>query len=469
MVGGLVCVGVAVALRLVGPMAVDRDRWLLVVLAGSAVCALAAWWVLRGPGPQSGAGRRALTLVVLGTILCQLPGLTSKPLSSTDAYRYVWDGRVQLAGVSPYRWAPGDDALARLRDPILFPGLGADDAGGLPTVREFPPDAPGELARLTRDDPRTPINRPRVVTIYPPVAETWFLLVASVTPWSAGTFGLQLGSALLAVLTTWMAGLVLRRQGRDPRWALLFGWAPLTAHEAANGAHVDMLAAALLVGTALVLAVPRPYSWRRRLAAGLLLGGAVSAKLLPTAALPAVAPLRGGQGRQWLVPVVAVLTTLVSYVPYVAGAGTLVFGFLPAYLAQEGFDSGSKYAVLAALHVPSGARTPVALVVLLVIAVLVARRTPSLSMAEGALVLLGSTMLVITPAYPWYLLPVLALAAVARRPEWIVAALPAYVANSVGAQLMEREVLWSAVALVVVGASLARRLRASGPRPAMSR
>jgi hypothetical protein len=42
-----------------------------------------------------------------------VPGL----FLSSDIYRYAWDGVVQHAGISPYRYAPGDPALSFLRAP----------------------------------------------------------------------------------------------------------------------------------------------------------------------------------------------------------------------------------------------------------------------------------------------------------------------------------------------------------------
>ncbi|MBB2901875.1 hypothetical protein FHR75_002690 [Kineococcus radiotolerans] len=105
-VAGAVSVAAAVAMLLVGPMGAARGPWLAVLLASWAAFGLSAWWALRAPAPAAArTRRRALGLVVLLAALCQLPALTSIPLSSTDAYRYVWDGRVQLAGVSPYRYA----------------------------------------------------------------------------------------------------------------------------------------------------------------------------------------------------------------------------------------------------------------------------------------------------------------------------------------------------------------------------
>jgi hypothetical protein len=43
-----------------------------------------------------------------------LLGLT--PTLSDDIHRYVWDGRIQQAGINPYAYAPDDEALASFRD-----------------------------------------------------------------------------------------------------------------------------------------------------------------------------------------------------------------------------------------------------------------------------------------------------------------------------------------------------------------
>jgi hypothetical protein len=61
------------------------------------------------------AARAPIWFVVLLTIAVQLPQLFLQPRTSDDAYRYIWDGRVLLAGVDPYRFVPLDSALAGLR------------------------------------------------------------------------------------------------------------------------------------------------------------------------------------------------------------------------------------------------------------------------------------------------------------------------------------------------------------------
>ncbi|HZG54621.1 MAG TPA: hypothetical protein VEZ40_21140, partial [Pyrinomonadaceae bacterium] len=69
-----------------------------IALAQCALYALAAWLIWRAR-----ARRSTLVLVVVFAALFRLSVLVAPPLLSDDVYRYVWDGRVQVAGVNPYR------------------------------------------------------------------------------------------------------------------------------------------------------------------------------------------------------------------------------------------------------------------------------------------------------------------------------------------------------------------------------
>jgi hypothetical protein len=59
---------------------------------------------------------RTIWLVLGVAVAMRLLTLTALPILLSDAYRYVWDGRVQLAGINPYRYLPVADELAFLRD-----------------------------------------------------------------------------------------------------------------------------------------------------------------------------------------------------------------------------------------------------------------------------------------------------------------------------------------------------------------
>jgi hypothetical protein len=415
-VGGVAAVGgcgVVIA-------ASTAHTWPNVVLMVGSLLVMAVVWRSKG-----------LTIagVMVVAALCQVPGLTQAPITSTDAYRYVWDGRVQLSGHSPYAHVPFDDSLAKLRDPVLFPGLSPTDRSGVSGLPRNP-------AAVSQDDPRTRINRPRVPTIYPPVAQAYFTVVAFFTPWSAGTLGLQIAAALIALALTWLLAV------QDPRWAALWGWSPIVALEAGNAAHVDVLAA-LLIAVAVVTAGRRP-----KLAA-IILGAAASVKLLPLLLLPAF------RGRR---PLVALGTFIASYLPHLLAVGTLVLGFLPGYLTQEGFDDGSSRSAILALLLPPEARQLVAAALALALAVTALGRTKHEPIAVTCCWLYGAALLIATPTYPWYGLPLIALAALARRPEWLAVPLASYLAYaSFGHDTRQGLIHLAAAVIVVIAITIRHR------------
>ncbi|MGW3248858.1 hypothetical protein ACWDAS_40995, partial [Streptomyces sp. NPDC001070] len=99
------------------------------LLAGYAVAwalfAASAWAVRKVPV------RAAIGLVLAGAAAVALAGLAAPPRTSTDMYRYAWDGRVQAAGISPYAFPPAAPELAKLRDDWLFPAKGSCQGWGL--------------------------------------------------------------------------------------------------------------------------------------------------------------------------------------------------------------------------------------------------------------------------------------------------------------------------------------------------
>ena len=64
--------------------------------------------------------RAALLSLFAFALLFRLSLLPTEPRISTDLYRYLWDGRVQLAGINPYRYVPQDEALQSLRDDAVY-------------------------------------------------------------------------------------------------------------------------------------------------------------------------------------------------------------------------------------------------------------------------------------------------------------------------------------------------------------
>jgi hypothetical protein len=158
---------------------------------------------------------------------------------------------------------------------------------------------------------------------------------------------------------------------------------------------------------------------------GALLGAAVAVKLLPALALPGAlaGALRSGIDRRRIAAILvpATLVVVLAYLPYVLGSRASVLGYLFGYLQEEGYeDPGARgrYGLLRLVVPDAWAPVAVALVMAAVVAYVLSRGSPERPW-EGALLVTGSLMLLLTPGYSWYALLVVALAAMAGRPEWL--------------------------------------------------
>ena len=80
--------------------------------AQSLVYAFGAWILLQDGQPAVDR-RLVLAAIVAVAVILRLVALATPPNFLVDRlYRYVWDGRVQGAGVNPYLYIPSDPALA---------------------------------------------------------------------------------------------------------------------------------------------------------------------------------------------------------------------------------------------------------------------------------------------------------------------------------------------------------------------
>src|SRR5580704_16683421 len=129
----------------------------LVAMYQALLYLVAVWVVLNRP-----VNRWTFVIILACAAGCRLFCLFSPPFLSTDIFRYVWDGKVQAAGINPFRYIPADPHLAFLLDLDIYPHINRRDYAH---------------------------------TIYPPGAQMRFLLLAgigaSVRMMKAGMFGLK--------------------------------------------------------------------------------------------------------------------------------------------------------------------------------------------------------------------------------------------------------------------------------------
>ncbi|MFJ5547945.1 glycosyltransferase 87 family protein [Streptomyces sp. NPDC093225] len=351
--------------------------------------------------------RSVAWLITAGAVAVTLTGLMGPPRTSTDSFRYAWDGRVQSAGTSPYDHTPQDPALARLRDRWLFPTGAACTGAGLAPIPHT-----GSTPHCTR------INRPAVHTIYPPVAEAYFLAVDRLSPADSRHKPLQAGAALISLGVTGTLLLILRRRGDDLRKAAYWAWCPAVPVEAVNNAHVDVLGVLLAVaGLGLVASRALP----RRAAGGVLIGAAIATKLMPAVILPgALSGVRRFRDAAAVLLPAAAFAVL-AYLPYVLLSHDSVFGYLGGYVQEEGYDdpsTGSRYSLLR-LILPDTWALPVLLAVIVVVSLYVMWRGDPRRPWSGALLVTGWAFVLLTPGYSWYGLLLIALVALDGRWEWL--------------------------------------------------
>ncbi len=386
----------------------------LPLIAAAWVAFLVAAWLLRKV-----TLRAAVPLILIGGIAIQLAAISAPPQNSNDLYRYIWDGRVQAAGIDPYQYVPAARQLTGLRNEFLW-HPGAEYCVTQAIVRSHPA---AELAAGC-----TAINRPKVPTIYPPVAEAYFLGVHYLPDASDSTTPIQATTAGVAVLITGLLLFGLRRLRRDMRMAALWSWCPTVALEAGNSAHVDVVAVGIAAAALLVLATAR--TTRRTILGGVLLGLAIATKLIPALTVPAV--LR----RRWVTVCVAAGSAFVAvYIPHVIAVGSKVIGFLPGYLQQEGYTSGTRFGIIG-LFLTGRAAIAAAVLVLAVVALAVLRFSDPDQPWRGAVVMTAAALAVATPHYQWYALLLVMLVALDGRPEWLAFAAGGYYAAEPGLGLL---------------------------------
>ena len=329
----------------------------------------AAWLAWRGLG----IGKLGLVLVLGVAVVLRVAAFdpSGAPPLSTDINRYAWDARVQAAGINPYRYAPTDQAVKRLRDSRIWPA----------------------------------INHQTWRTNYPPGAEASFIAARAVFG-----HGLRATTWLYLLAEATALGLIvftLRRMRAPPERVLIAAWHPLAISEIAANGHVDALA--LLAGAALLAAV----ATRRNALAAVAVGLGTLFKLGPFLLLPALAR-RGG--RRFVLIALGIVG--IGYLAY-SSVGYRVTGTELRLLRNE--DLGSlAWKELVPVIGADEARYLLLAILLAVVAVVSLRAHDTVDqVARTALLVLGGELLATNFLQPWYGLWLLPFLAVSAAPAWL--------------------------------------------------
>ncbi len=210
-------------------------------------------------------------------LIVRLGLLGMQPMGSDDVYRYLWDGRVQSAGINPYRYAPNDSSLAFLH------------TNHLPSL----------------------VNHADLKTLYFPLSEWSFYLAYTLS--GESIWGFQFLIFISEVLTIAGLWLLMRQLSSSPWRVLLYAANPLIILQFSLDAHVDVLGFPFLVFGLL-------FYFRRRLFLSFVLFG-LSLLIKPTALvlLPILILYQRSFLNRTKAAVVPLVVMLVPFIPYSFG------------------------------------------------------------------------------------------------------------------------------------------------------
>lgn len=336
----------------------DIAWFLKLVVIQSVIYLAVAWLSLRSKDSRS--------ILILGLVFAALFRLSIiffPPYLSDDIYRYIWDGRVQAAGINPYRYIPAEEPLAQLRDDKIYPHIN---------------------------------RRETVHTIYPPVGQAMFLLVTRVSESVTWMKAAMVGFEAIAI---WAIIQLLSSFGFARQRVLIYAWHPLAVWEFAGSGHADALAIAFI---ALALLAHRK---RAETLTGVLLASATCVKFFPVVLFPALY-IR----RSWKMPLAFVATVVIAYLPYLSVGPMRVLGSLPAYSSEQGLVSGKQYFLLALVRQLLNANVPTVAYFIFVAAVLGIlslwmlkdQRGDETRYLRNGLVIASLFMLFQAPHFSWY-------------------------------------------------------------------
>jgi hypothetical protein len=337
--------------------------------------------MLRRVWHEPRAPQRLLTAAFLLAVAFRAPLVFPLVGPDSDMVRYLWDGRVQMLGYSPYAMTPADPQLA---------GVHTAETRLMPSLR-------------------TP-------TPYPPAAQLFFRLVVGIHDSTRGMKAALVICDLMTIIVLWR---LLVSTGRSEWLALAYAWNPLVVLEIAHSGHIDALGALWITASAYWLV-------RRRTAlASLAFVLAVATKFLPIV----LAPLFWRRVR--LRDAIVATALLGGLYLAVADGSTVSLGAVPNVVAHIRFN-GPIFRTIARFSSPQGAAL-VAVVLGGLVAVWARRQLDVSDPAAWGWPM--AVALACAPViYPWYLLyltPFLFTAATLPLMAWTFTVIPVYLVWSI--------------------------------------
>jgi len=178
----------------------------IIYISSSVLFIFISWLILKNEIPLS----YVVGLVAVG-ILLRVSFISINPIGSDDYYRYMWDGKVQSAGINPYLYLPNDPALQKFHSEII---------------------------------PKS-VNNPEMKTIYFPLSQWLFYAGYSLS--GEAVWGYKLLLLIFELITLSALFLLIRKRNLPDKFILLYALCPLPIIQFSLDAHLDGFGLPLLI------------------------------------------------------------------------------------------------------------------------------------------------------------------------------------------------------------------------------
>ncbi|WP_096895119.1 hypothetical protein [Candidatus Scalindua japonica] len=331
---------------------------------------------------------KVLWVIIIFALMFRFTLLPVAP--SDDIYRYLWEGKIQLNGISPYSYPPESSSLEHLRDSFF-----------------------------------SDINHKHLPTIYPPLT----LMVFAIADYVSHTILLMKSVFLVFdILSIFLLLRFLKVMGKDPLDVLIYAWCPLILISFAARGHCDSLQI-LLVILALYL-----YAIRKNLGTVFSIALAAMSKFI----FIIIAPfLISGKRIKYAGVLLAIITVL--YLPYIS-AGKGLFSTLLQFGTQYHFNDSAHFLIFClCIGSPLASKIVTALIFGAVLLLLYKRHiTSSLEIANNpgsekrgnmeinnfvlnyAFIAIGTFLILAPTLHPWYLTWIIPFLCFNKNPAWLV-------------------------------------------------
>lgn len=250
-----------------------------------------------------------ITFWLIGAVMVRLSLMTTWPSLSDDLYRFVWDGRLWVAGVHPFIALPSDLVLHQI------PGLDAALFEKLNSKDHF--------------------------TCYPPFAEFVFWLSVKISPDSVkgSAMVMRLMILLAEVGNIWLIVRLLERFRQPARNVLLYALNPLVILELTGNLHFEAFVIFFLLLSVWLLTTDKVVP------AAVSFSLAIAAKLIPLIFMPVMLAVLGWR-KALLFYFVAGLSLFLLFIPMYDEK--VLYGFaqsLNLYFQKFEFNASLYYLV----------------------------------------------------------------------------------------------------------------------------